>query len=110
PFAAVLASCQQKPTPKPYRVGDFVLPPRSSVGIFPAPGYGVDLADVISRGLREVGTDVRGKSVLLKPNLVEYAEGTAINTHPLVVAGAATAFLRAGAREVVVGEGPGHRR
>ncbi|MEO8484410.1 MAG: DUF362 domain-containing protein, partial [Acidobacteriota bacterium] len=50
------------------------------------------------------------RSVLLKPNLVEYAPGTAINTHPLMVAGAATAFLRAGAREVVVGEGPGHRR
>src|SRR4029079_2366592 len=39
-----------------------------------------------------------------------YAPGTAINTHPLVVAGAATAFLRAGAREVVIGEGPGPRR
>ena len=33
-----------------------------------------------------------------------------INTHPLVIAGAIEAFRRAGAREVSVAEGPGHRR
>ena len=33
--------------------------------------------------------------------------GTAINTNPLVVIGAAVAFRTAGAAEVVVGEGPG---
>ena len=107
PIAAVLASCSRN---TPYQRADFIVPPRSSVGIFPALTYDVDFADVISRGLRELGIDVKGKSVLLKPNLVEYAPGTVINTHPLVVAGAATAFLRAGAREVVVGEAPGHRR
>ena len=48
--------------------------------------------------------------MLLKPNMVEYVPGGAINTHPAVVVGAATAFLRAGAREVIVGEAPGHRR
>jgi uncharacterized protein (DUF362 family) len=48
--------------------------------------------------------------VLLKPNMVEFEQEQAINTHPLMVAGAAEALLRAGAREVVVGEGPGHRR
>jgi uncharacterized protein (DUF362 family) len=106
PMAALLSSCRQPP----YRRSDFVLPARSAVGLFAAPGYDVDLADVIGRGIREFAPDVRGKSVLLKPNMVEYAPGTAINTHPLVVAGAAAAFLTAGAREVVVGEGPGHRR
>ena len=65
---------------------------------------------MIYRGLQIVGPEVKGLSVFLKPNLVEYEAGTAINTHPLVVAGAAVAFLKAGAREVVVGEGPGHRR
>ncbi len=107
PMAAVLASCGR---PSPYERADFVVPARSSVGLFPAPTYDVDFADVIFRGLRELAVSVTGKSVLLKPNLVEYAPGTVINTHPLVVAGAATAFLRAGAREVVVGEAPGHRR
>src|SRR5262245_45323862 len=42
--------------------------------------------------------------------MVEYESNTAINTHPLVVAGAALAFRAAGAADVVVGEGPGHRR
>lgn len=107
PLAALAASCSQKP---PYERSDFVLPSRSAVGIFPAPAYDVDFSDVISRGFRELGIDVKGRSVLLKPNLVEYAPGTVINTHPLVVAGAATACLRGGAREVVVGEAPGHRR
>jgi uncharacterized protein (DUF362 family) len=106
-MAAVLASCGRTP---PYQRSDFIVPPRSAVGLFPAPTYDVDFADVISRGLRELAITVTGRSVLLKPNLVEYAPGTVINTHPLVVAGAATAFLRAGAREVVVGEAPGHRR
>lgn len=104
--AALVAACNRRP----YQASDFAVPARSAVGLFAAPTYGVDFADVIARGLRELAPNVTGKSVLLKPNLVEYAPGTAINTHPLVVAGAATAFLRAGAREVVVGEGPGHRR
>lgn len=107
PIAAVLASCGRTP---PYRRGDFTLGARSTVGLFPAPTYDVDFADVIFRGLTAFNIDVRDRSVLLKPNLVEYAPGTVINTHPLVVAGAATAFLRAGARQVVVGEAPGHRR
>jgi uncharacterized protein (DUF362 family) len=42
--------------------------------------------------------------------MVEYEANTAINTNAAVVAGAVVAFLKAGAREVVVGEGPGHRR
>src|SRR5688500_17203666 len=75
PVAAVLASCGRN---TPYERGDFMVPPRSSVGIFPAPTYDVDFADVISRGLRELGINVTGRSVLLKPNLVEYAPGTVI--------------------------------
>ena len=63
PMAALLSSCRQPP----YRRSDFALPARSAVGLFAAPDYGVDLADVIGRGLREFALDVRGKSVLLKP-------------------------------------------
>ena len=105
PVAAAVAACRP-----PYRKADFALPARSPVALLPASGYETDLADVIGRGLALFDLDVRGKRVFLKPNLVEYEAGTVINTHPHVVAGAATAFLRAGAREVVVGEGPGHRR
>jgi uncharacterized protein (DUF362 family) len=76
--------------------------------------YGADIASVIFAGLREVGVlphEIRGKRILLKPNLVEPHAGVGcINTHPLVVRGAAEAFLRYGAAQVLVAEGPGHCR
>ena len=37
--------------------------------------YAADLSDVVLRGMRELGVDVAGKRVLLKPNLVEYEPG-----------------------------------
>jgi uncharacterized protein (DUF362 family) len=100
------AACSQPP----YRRDDFLLPARSAIGLFPATNYAADLSDVIFRGLEILRPAVAGKRVFLKPNMVEYERGTPINTDPMVVAGAAQAFLRAGAREIVVGEGPGHRR
>ncbi len=78
--------------------------------MLPATSYATDFAELVGSGLRELGVDVRGRRVLLKPNFVEYEPGTAINTHPMVVAGAALAMRRAGAADVVVAEGPGHRR
>jgi uncharacterized protein (DUF362 family) len=85
-------------------------PATSAVGLFAAASYAVDLSEVVFRGLRELQINVTGRRVLLKPNMVEYEPGTAINTHPMVVAGAAAALQRAGAASVVVAEGPGHRR
>ncbi len=77
-----------------------------------APDYGADIRGTISAGLRELGLtekDIRGKRVLLKPNLVETMPGAVhINTHPLVVRGAVEAFWALGAARVAVGEGPGH--
>jgi uncharacterized protein (DUF362 family) len=78
--------------------------------LFPASSYDVDFSDLIFRGLQELGIGLSGRRVFLKPNMVEYELGTAINTHPHVIAGAAIACRRAGASHVVVGEGPGHRR
>ena len=76
--------------------------------------YQLDLADAISRGIRELGIppeELKAKRILLKPNLVETASGAPhINTHPLVLRGAIEAFLRLGAAKVMVAEGPGHRR
>ena len=83
---------------------------RQSAGLFPASSYAADFADLIFRGFRELGIGITGRRVFLKPNMVEYEPGTAINTHPHVIAGAAIACRRAGASDVVVGEGPGHRR
>ncbi len=107
PLAAVAAaSCRRDP----YRREDFVLPARSQVALLPASSYDADLTSTIGRGLDLLSVSVRGQRVFLKPNMVEYEANTAINTHPNVVAAAAEALLKAGALEVVVGEGPGHRR
>jgi len=76
--------------------------------------YESDIASVVLEGFRELGInekEIRGKRILLKPNLVEpHASVGPINTHPLVIGGAAEAFLRAGASKVLVAEGPGHSR
>ncbi len=82
---------------------------RSAVAVLKAGSYAGDLADVIDRGVGLCGLDVRGRRVLLKPNLVEFDSTTSINTHPSVVAAAVEVFRRRGA-EVLIGEGPGHRR
>lgn len=97
-------------TRRPYDRRQFTVPDQSSVTLLPVPSYDVDFSDVIGRALADLGADVRRRRVFLKPNLVEYEPGTAINTDPRVVIGAAVAFRRAGAAEVIVGEGPGHRR
>ena len=87
---------------------------RASVFIAKAPAYELDLESIIRAGLGELGLGpwgIRGKSVLLKPNLVEpCANEPQINTHPAVVRAAAEVFRGWGAREVVVAEGPGHCR
>jgi uncharacterized protein (DUF362 family) len=82
----------------------------SPVAVLKAVSYDGDLADIIFRGVKECGLDVRGKKVLLKPNLVEFDAATCINTDPRVIVAAVEVFERLGAAEVMIGEGPGHRR
>ena len=85
-------------------------PGRSAVAILKAATYSADLLDAMRRGAQLCGLDARGKRVLLKPNLVEFTTTTAINTHVAVIAAAVELFRSLGATEVVIGEGPGHRR
>lgn len=87
---------------------------RGDVFIGRAGDYEADLVSLIKDGLRTIGvtrTIVRGKRVVLKPNLVETAPGLShINTHPKVVSAAAEVFRRLDADTVIVAEGQGHRR
>lgn len=83
---------------------------RSRVAVLSANGYSDHLEDVLVSALREFRLDLRGKTVLLKPNLVEYIYGVEVNTSPILVGAAAGAFLRLDAKSVLVGEGPGHQR
>jgi uncharacterized protein (DUF362 family) len=83
---------------------------RSRVAILAAKSYEQPLHDIVVRGIRMCGLDVKGKRVVLKPNLVEFDPQGAINTNPAVVEAAIDSFRTLGAAEVVVAEGPGHRR
>src|SRR6187431_3268260 len=85
-------------------------PLRSRVAILTATAYTDKLDDLIYDGLRLFDLNLRGKSILLKPNLVEYIPEVEVNTNPWLVGAAADAFLRLGAGKVIVGEGPGHQR
>ena len=92
-------------TPRPRLAGS-----SSSVMVLKASSYSGDLVGRMLEGIRECGLDVRGRKVLLKPNLVEFDAATCINTDVAVVAAALEVFERLGAAEVLIGEGPGHRR
>lgn len=101
--AAFAAGCGSSKTPQPFAG-------KSAVAVVKAVSYSVDLASRIHAGIRALKLDVKGKSVLLKPNLVEFDRSTAINTDVSVIAAAYDVFRSLGAASVVIGEGPGHRR
>lgn len=88
--------------------------PGSETFIAKAPGYDRDLSPTIASALTELGITpamIKGKKVVLKPNLVEPHAGAGhINTHPAVILAAVKTFRRFGAADVIVAEGPGHIR
>ena len=83
---------------------------RSRVAILNVDQYSAKLEGILEAALRLFPIKVVGKIVVLKPNLVDYLPGDAINTHPLLVVAAAECFHHLGARSVLVAEGPGHQR
>ena len=85
-------------------------PKRARVAVLHAERYSQQLDQILREGLRLFPLDVRDKAVVLKPNLVDYLTGDAINTQPMLVLAAAEEFRRLGAKSVVVAEGPGHQR
>src|SRR6266480_2568783 len=88
----------------------FPPPGRATVAVLRATSYSGDLEQTVMEGLRLVGADVAGASVLHKPNLVEVDPANGINTDPHLIAATVAVMKRLGARSVTVGEGPGHRR
>jgi uncharacterized protein (DUF362 family) len=99
-----LANCSRAPRPRS------ISHSRSNVSITRVPAYTMDVYDSVYRVVAQHNLNVRGKRVVLKPNLVEFDPHTAINTHPLVVHAAYEAFRKLSAAEVKIAEGPGHRR
>lgn len=88
--------------------------PTADVFIAKATSYGPGLEDVLRNALTELGMGpalVKGRRVLLKPNLVEPSvDSPHINTHPAMVRAAAEVFRRWDAERVIIAEGQGHCR
>jgi uncharacterized protein (DUF362 family) len=106
-MAPWLTACEQTPR---WQRDAYIRPKRSQVAILGAENYRKPLRDIIQRGIELCHLETRGKRVLLKPNLVEFDPNGVINTHPALIEAAVDAFKSLGAREVVIAEGPGHRR
>jgi uncharacterized protein (DUF362 family) len=103
----VFAGCDRS---HKWQAGAFRKKDRSEVAILSATRYDQALKDTIVRGIKLCGLDVKGKRILLKPNLVEFDPKGVINTNPAVIEAAIDSFRVLGAAQVTVAEGPGHRR
>lgn len=88
----------------------YVKPARSRVAVIRADAYDDRLDDIVRRGVELCKLAVRGRRVVLKPNMVEFDPRGVINTSPALVAAAVRVFRSLDARDVIVAEGPGHRR
>jgi uncharacterized protein (DUF362 family) len=83
----------------------------STVSVLPVPGYDrLDARALAAAVPATHGPRIRGRRVLLKPNLIEFDRARPIHTDPRLIAAAIDAFGQLGAADVVVAEGPGHRR
>jgi uncharacterized protein (DUF362 family) len=78
----------------------------SRVAIRRTTSYEQDLAAVLYETLCEFALPVKDKTVLLKPNFVGLDPLGVMNTHPGVIAAARQSFLRLGAAQVLIGDGP----
>jgi uncharacterized protein (DUF362 family) len=81
----------------------------SRVAVVEVDSYEDRLEDLLLPKIEALAGPVTGKTILLKPNLVEDLPGP-VNTSPALVRAAANCFMQLGARRVIVGEGPGNQR
>jgi uncharacterized protein (DUF362 family) len=91
-----------------------VLPPTGAdpIALVPCPSYAPqEVLRAVQQGFELAPPpDVRGKRVVLKPNFVEYRPEQPVTTDVQVLRALVASFRDLGAKEVVVAEGPGHRR
>jgi hypothetical protein len=64
----------------------FRMPQQAQSFVIKVAHYQLDIADAITRGIRELGIspeELKGKRILLKPNLVETASGASSSSRPI---------------------------
>lgn len=84
---------------------------RSTVALIPCPDYEADMFALLKEYAPKVGfPDMKGKKVVLKPNMVEFRKGSPITTNPAVLKAVIRLADHLGAKSVTVAEGPGHMR
>ncbi len=112
-----LTSCNTPPPlldklPKPtkrQKSGRIAAP--SIVGIFKAESYSDDLFSIMKDNIAQLKIEsLKGKSVVLKPNLVECPPNKPATTDPAVLKAVIRLVDYLGAKDIVVAEGPGHMR
>jgi uncharacterized protein (DUF362 family) len=86
-------------------------PGRSIVGIVACESYEEDLFKKLKEHLKDLQLpDLKNKTVLIKPNMVEFRPDRPVTTNAAMIGAAAQLADYLGAKEIIVGEGPGHFR
>lgn len=89
-----------------------ILDKKYKVAIIPCPSYDdKKLLNAINIGWQKTNPPrVKNKKVVIKPNLVEFSVKRPINTDVRLVRALVQFLQELGAQEVIIAEGPGHRR
>jgi len=90
-------------------LGLYLSGARPVVAVSRCPSYDSDVLGSLRQAWRDAGrsqSEVRGKRVVLKPNLAGFNPGHPVTTAPEVVEAAIRLFAELGARDVVVADGP----
>jgi len=85
----------------------------SQVAIVPVADYSGDIYAHIKESLaatKFAWPNLKGKTVVLKPNMVEYRADKPVTTNPALLKAAIAMAQDLGAGKVIVAEGPGHMR
>lgn len=84
---------------------------RSQVHIIPVKDYDQDIFEILKTSLKDAKIpDFKNKSVVIKPNMVEYRPDQPVTTNAAVLSAAIKLMQHLGASKVTVAEGPGHMR
>jgi uncharacterized protein (DUF362 family) len=112
-LSGLLAGCH--PSEEHYQVSEAQKAGRhqgvSKVAIATCKSYEEDLLALLKSFAADLTLpNLEGKTVLIKPNMVDFVPSLPLTTNPAVLAAAVKFCDHLGARRIIVGEGPAHNR